>query len=109
MSYHYTHLGEDAARGGRLWRDTAVIREELAALKKELSEVEAHIKECEERKEELVLLLTADTTPEIIDAIEDIVLECEEERDAMRALLETAEALTEELHETLWWLRRTCA
>lgn len=109
MSYQYTHLGEDAARGGRLWRDTAVIREELAALKRELAEAETHIAECEERKEELILLLTADTAPEIVEAIEDIVLECEEERDAMRALLDTAEALTDELHETLWWLRHTCA
>ena len=86
-----------------------MIREELAALKAELSGIEAHVKECEERKEELVSLLTADASPEIVDAIGDIVAECEEERDAMRALLETAEALTDELHETLWWLRRTCA
>ena len=107
--FHYTHIGEDAARGGTLWRDTGVIREELAELKKELSGIEAHIKECEERKEELVLFLTADATPEIVEALADIVAECEEERDAMRALLESAEALTEELHETLWWLRHTSA
>ena len=107
--YHYTHFAEDAARGGTLWRDTAVIREELTELRRKLSEAEAHIRECEERKEELVLLLTADVSPAIVEALEDVVLECEEERDAMRALLESAEALTDELNETLWWLRRTGA
>lgn len=107
--YHYTHYTEDAARGGALWRDTAVIREELTELRRELAEAQTHLKECEERKEELVLLLTADTTPELCEALAEIVGECEEERDSVRAILERVEALADELRETLWWLRRTSA
>ena len=107
--YYYTHCSEDAARAGRLWRDATVIREELSELKSALAASAAHMKECEERKDELFLLLTADSTPEILDALSDVVAECEEERDAMRELLERAEALSDELGEALWWLRRTCA
>ena len=107
--YHYIHYSDDAARGGRLWRDAAVIREELGELQAELSRAECHMKEREERKDELLLLLTADASPEMADALADVVAECEEERDAMRALLERAEALSDELSEALWWLRRTCA
>ena len=107
--YQYTHYSEDAARGGRLWRDAAVIREELSELKNALAVSAAHMQECEERKDELILLLTADSTPEMLDALSDVVAECEEERDAMRELLERAETLSDELSEALWWLRRTCA
>lgn len=107
--YHYTHFSEDAARCGTLRRDVSVIREELAAVKQELSEAQAHMKECEERKEELMLLMTRDVNPEIVEALAEIIGECEEERDGIRAILERVEALSDELSETLWWLRRTSA
>ena len=107
--YHYTHYTEDAVGCGTLWRDTAVIREELAELRGELAKAQTHLKECEERKEEIVLLLTADATPALCEALEEIVGECEEEKDGVRAILERVEALADELRETLWWLRRTSA
>ena len=107
--YHYTHYTEDAMRGGTLRCDVAIIRDELCELRRELSEAETHLKECEERKEELVLLLTADTTPELTAELADIVADCEEQKEGVSAILERVEALSEELSETLWWLRRTTA
>ena len=46
---------------------------------------------------------------ELCEALAEIVGECEEERDSVRAILERVEALADELRETLWWLRRTSA
>lgn len=107
--YHYIHCSKDAARGGRLFGDTTAIREELMQVRSELAEAEGHLRECEERKDELMLLLTADVTPEIVEALAEIIEECEERKDAIRAILERVEALADELNETLWWLRRTSA
>jgi predicted nucleic acid-binding Zn-ribbon protein len=107
--YHYIHHSADAMHGGTLHCDVAIIREELLELRRELSEAEAHLKECEERKEELVLLLTADTDTELIAELADIVAECEEEKESVAAILDRVEALSEELSESLWWLHRTTA
>ena len=107
--YHYIHHSADAMRGGTLRCDVTIIREELLELRRELSEAEAHLKECEERKEELILLLTADTDAELIAELADIVAECEEEKEGIAAILDRVEALSEELSESLWWLRRTTA
>ena len=105
--YHYIHRTEDPMRGGALRCDVSILREELRDLRRELCEAEAHLKECEERKEELVLLLTADTDTELISELADIVAECEEEKEGVAAILDRVEALSEELSESLWWLRHT--
>ena len=107
--YHYIHHSADAMHGGTLRCDVTIIRDELKELRRELSEAEAHLKECEERKEELVLLLTADTDAELIAELADIVAECEEQKESIAAILDRVEALSEELSESLWWLRRTTA
>ena len=107
--YHYTHYTEDPLRGGTLRCDVSIIREELLELRRELGEAEAHLKECEERKEELVLLLTADTDVELISELAEIVADCEAEKEGVAAILDRVEALSEELSESLWWLRRTTA
>ena len=102
--YQYISYGSDGLLGDILHRDPATIREELAALREALGEAEA-------RREELLPLLAAEgeCDPEALLRLDDALADCEEIKETMEGLWERVDMLAEELSETLWWLRGTCA
>ena len=109
--YQYISYGSDGLLGDILHRDPATIREELAALREALGEAEASMKEAEARREELLPLLAAEgeCDPEALLRLDDALADCEEIKETMEGLWERVDMLAEELSETLWWLRGTCA
>ena len=109
--YHYISYDEAGLLGGALLRDPAVIREELSALRTALREAEARMAEAEARREELLPLLAAasECPPEVPERLDDVLADCEEIKETMEGLWERVDMLAEELSETLWWLRGTCA
>ena len=85
--------------------------EELASLREALGEAEVSMKEAEARREELLPLLAAEgeCDPEALLRLDDALADCEEIKETMEGLWERVDMLAEELSETLWWLRGTCA
>lgn len=109
--YRYISHGDAELPSGILHRDPATIREELSAIREALFEAEKRMKEAEARREELLPLLAAEDEcpPEAIEQLDEALADCEEIKETMEGLWERVDMLAEELSETLWWLRGTCA
>ena len=109
--YRYISYGSDGLLGDVMHRTPDAIREELASLRSALGEAEERMKEAEARREELLPILAAegDCDPEALERLDDALADCEEIKEAMEGLWERVDMLAEELSETLWWLRGTCA
>lgn len=102
--YHY--IAYSAEGGGRLLRDPAEIREEMAAIRDLLARTEERMQAAEEKKEELILLLgEGDGAPACLPELREVVDESESLKRRMEGLWERTDLLGTELSDALYLLR----
>ena len=109
--YHYLRGSREYPCREAPSRDPHEIRDEMAGIRRRLEATESAVKEAEERRESLLLRLESVGCEDqrSLRALEETVAECERARDALEALWDYAEALSEELRDTLYFLRGTVA
>ena len=105
--YHYSHAFYRTSFGEALWRSPEEIREEIELLRELLRRAQDNMTAAERAKEELLLVISEHENPteEQIERLEAVVECCEETKDLLEELWQRADTLSEELSDTLFWLK----
>ena len=87
------------------------IREEIELIRELLRKTQANMTAAERAKEELLLSVSEHENPEAeqLQRLEDVIECCEETKELLEDLWQRADMLSEELSDTLWWLRGASA
>ena len=109
--YHYIPGGDRSSLGEVLWGDPEEIRDEITLIRELLRKTQANMSAAEQAKEELLLSLSDSEHPdaERVRQLESVVESCEEAKSLLEDLWQRADTLSEELSDTLWWLRGATA
>ena len=105
--YHYLRGSREYPCREVPSRDPHEIRDEMATIRDLLKTTESAAQEAEARHRSLLLALEERgyEDHESLRALEESVTECERTRDALEALWDLAEALSQELRDALYFLR----
>ncbi len=102
------HYSTDTDGHPCLWREPQEVKEEIRELRRLIDEATTHMKTLEEAKEELLLTLSEEEDyrdGEKIRLLEELCEGAEEEKERLRELSLSMDDLTDELHDSVWWMR----